>query len=391
MSNFGTVVWFALMGLAVVNAAVLAWSISRLRVWSRDRAARFPSVTVIRPVRGVDPGLAVNARAALEQRYQGQLETLFVVDSDDAPERAVLESVIAEYPGANARVVVAGPRHRERTGKLHAMVEGLRQASFDAEFVCFADSDTRPTPETLHQLASAVLSDGDVGAAFAPAVCVNPAGFAGDVGYAYLLDALYGPQAAVTMAFKDGLPFIMGQTMMLRREALDAAGGLDGSRGQLVDDMHIGARIAKAGYRNVLTATRLPIVSEGISWSGYLSLGLRWMAFGRTGIPMSFNGPSIVWYVVFYGGLVGSIASLVSGAWIGALLYLVLPVTVVASLEMLRRRQGGAGTPLRLIWAAFATLFVLPFLYARAYLIRSVEWRGRVYRLDGHGRLLATE
>ena len=41
------------------------------------------------------------------------------------------------------------------------------------------------------------------------------------------------------------LPFIMGQTMVLRRRALEAAGGLGASAGQLVDDMDIGARLAE--------------------------------------------------------------------------------------------------------------------------------------------------
>ena len=46
------------------------------------------------------------------------------------------------------------------------------------------------------------------------------------------------------------LPYIMGQYMVLKRDALRAIGGLKSAEGQLVDDMYIGARMRAAGYTN---------------------------------------------------------------------------------------------------------------------------------------------
>ena len=79
------------------------------------------------------------------------------------------------------------------------MIEGLRAARLDARLVGFADSDTRPAPTLLAELARAVVAQPDIGAAFAPAVTASRPRTVGDVGYGLLLDGIYEPQAALAM------------------------------------------------------------------------------------------------------------------------------------------------------------------------------------------------
>jgi cellulose synthase/poly-beta-1,6-N-acetylglucosamine synthase-like glycosyltransferase len=74
-------------------------------------------------VRALDPGLGANGAAALAQRYPGPLETIFVVDGTDDP----------AYPVVS-RLVEAGPRAWS-SGKLHAMIEGMRAARLRAPLV----------------------------------------------------------------------------------------------------------------------------------------------------------------------------------------------------------------------------------------------------------------
>lgn len=382
-------------GLSLAVAAFVAsWRAVRARDDSGDPEPRaLPPLVVVRPIRGLDPGLSGNLWAALEQHYPGEMETLFVLDDVHDPAYPVVSRAVETHRerrsgAAPARVVVAGPRPARRTGKLHAMIEGLRAARLDAPLVAFADSDTRPPPTLLAQLADAVVREPDVGSAFAPAVSVAPARTAGDVGYGMMLDGLYGPQAAITMAQEGSLPFIMGQTMVLRREALDAAGGLSASTGQLVDDMHIGAGIAEAGYRNVLIPTRLPIWSEGVSWRAFRSLALRWMIYGRTGVPMwPFNAPTIAYVGAFHLGAGAGLVALLTGAHAAAAFFAAAALAVSAAVGLIRRAQGAAPVPWRLAWALPLTLALAPVAFLRAQLARSVEWRGRRYLLSAEGRL----
>src|SRR5207302_3319300 len=46
------------------------------------RLPRYPSVTVIRPVRGADVGAAENYAAALDNGYPGDIETIFIFDDE---------------------------------------------------------------------------------------------------------------------------------------------------------------------------------------------------------------------------------------------------------------------------------------------------------------------
>lgn len=378
----------AALGL-VASAITLATLSSAIRTLERQPRpnAALPPITVIRPVRGLDPGLEENVVAALRQRHPAASETLFVLDDASDPALPVIERAIGRER-ADARIVLAGAGPRGRTGKLHAMICGLAAARERTTLIAFADSDTRPDRGLVEDLSATVMASPDIGAAFARAVVTRPARTAGDVGYALLLDGIYGPQAALATRWHRSLPFVMGQTMVLRRSALDACGGLEGSDGQLVDDMHIGARLAAAGFRNVVSARPVAIVQEGLPWDELRSIALRWLVFGRTGIPWwPFNVPAGVWLGTYLLGVVGSLIALARGDGVALALLAASAASVVVALEVLRRQQGGAPTPGRLWWAPFVCLALVPAWFVRARFARTISWRGRAYELDADGRL----
>jgi ceramide glucosyltransferase len=184
------------------------------------------------------------------------------------------------------------------------------------------------------------------------------------------------------------LPFIMGQTMVLRRRALEAAGGLGASAGQLVDDMDIGARLAHAGFRNVLIGAPIAIRSEGMTWAAFRALALRWMIYSRTGIPLwPFGMPAMVLMLAFHVAVIAAIIAGWLGTVIGATLFTLAALAEPVALQALRRRQGAAPVPLRLVWAIPLVLWLIPLFFVQALFARSVEWRGRRYTLGPGGRL----
>ncbi len=374
---------------SITGFSVLSRSLRAFDAEAPPRGA-LPPMTVIRPVRGLDPGLEENTQAALRVRYAAPIETLFVLDDANDPALPVIARVIARER-ASARVLIADVTPRGRTGKLHAMIRGLAAASVCTPLVCFADSDTRPSPGLIESLARTVASSPDVGAAFARAIGTETPRTLGDVGYALLLDGLYGPQVVLASRMRDRLPFVMGQTMVLRRSALDAVGGLEGSQGELVDDMHIGARLAAAGYRNVLSSP-IAIVQAGLTFSELDATARRWILFGRTGIPFwPFDVPTASWLALFFIGLLGGLVSVGLGDVPSLALFLATSVSVVVSLEVLRGQQGGAPLPFGLWWAPFVCLAMVPAWFVRARFAKSVVWRGRSYALDAAGRLGETD
>jgi len=346
----------------------------------------YPSLTVIRPVRGVDAGAADNLAAALATRYPGPLEQLFVVDDETEPALPLIRAAIATSC-ADARVLLCGAPPAGVTGKLNAMVTGLREARH--QLIAFADSDIRPDPDALTILVATLLRTPDAGAAFAPVLVQGPPETVGDAGYGLMLNGLYGPAAATCAAANGGeLPFIMGQLMVFTRRTLSAIGGLESAAGQLVDDMYLGARVKAVGLRNVLAPRAVPVIQHGLSLREFLRIYVRWITFSRTGLPgREFKLLPWLQGVCFWCGLLLLLIGAASQALPLALVGLLGALAVSTSVNALYAQVAGAPLPRRLRWVAFALLFAAPVVFFLVLTRREVTWRGRSYPLDRSARL----
>jgi ceramide glucosyltransferase len=377
-----------LIGFSVL-IAVLVWH-RKLSAAVQPRATlralrnRYPSITVIRPVRGKDVGAAENFKAALDTNYPDEVETLFVFDDEKDPGLPVARAVVAEHvaqhrPG-RADVLVAGAPPPGRTGKLNAMVVGTRFAR--GELIAFGDSDTRPDHDVLRETVDTLLASKKNGSAFAPVLVHQPPRAAGDVMYMLMQNGLYAPLAAYSSGDKRELPFIMGQLMVFRREALEAIGGVESVEGQLVDDMAIGKRVHEAGYRNVMSRHPLHIATGGMTLRQFLPVFRRWMYFSRNGLPTSLVWRQWMQGVQFYVSLAALLVALASGHFLGALFPGAALAMQAASMLILQRANGGAAIPAKW-WVMPIVLFLVsPYVLAQNLLKKRVEWRGRQYQLD---------
>lgn len=349
---------------------------------------RCPSISIIRPIRGLDVELGENLRAALDTGYPGEVETLFVFDEESDPGLPVAREVVAEHAASHragaARVLVAGPPPSGITGKLNAMLYACEQAS--GELIAFGDSDTRPDRKLLRLLVETLLTGAPrVGCTFAPVV-VGGIRTAGDVGYAMMLNSLYGPAAARAAGETGELPFIMGQIMVFTREALDAIGGVGCAAGQLVDDMYIGQCVNRAGFTNVMVTHPLPIVTGGLSFDAFLKVYRRWIMFSRNGLSFAFTWPLWTIAVCFVLSLFVLGFALNAGQWLAAGLAAAVVVFQGLSADGLQQRFGGGRVPLRHAWMFWTLFLMAPFIIA-SMARRDLGWRGRTYQLAFTTRL----
>ncbi len=387
------------IGVALTIAFV-AWQRTLARAQRRPEPPRkklwhYPSVSVIRPVRGADVGARENFEAALDTGYPGDVETLFVFDDESDPGLPIAREVVrahiaAKRPG-RAAVLVAGAPPPARTGKLNAMIVGAARAR--GSLIAFGDSDTRPDRELLRELVETLMTSPRAGSVFAPVVIDDAPRGAGDVLYALMQNAMYAPVAARHAARHDGaLPFIMGQIMVFKREALDAIGGVQCATGQLVDDMYIGRRVAGAGYRNILVKRGLKVPTGGLGLRDFLPIYRRWMAFSRNGLPLSFTWPQWLLGAGFFAAVVTTIAAGLSASPLAMLAPATAIVAFTVTLLSLNRVYGGAPVPLRWWWTPAVLLLIAPAILVATLLKKQVGWRGRTYDVDrsaalagGHG------
>src|SRR5215471_733352 len=381
-----------LLGAAILVAIVrghrqLAGALTRSEA-APPPPSKYPSVTLVRPMRGLDVGARENILALLDTSYPGALEILFVFDAESDPGWPLVRELIQQRPRTppdRIDVLFAGSPPPGRTGKLNAMILAARQA--EGELLAFGDSDTRPDPHLLRQLVEALEADPKAGASFAPIVAAADAPTAGDVGYGLLVNAWYGPSVELAAGRHREFPFIMGQLMVFRRQALDAIGGLQCAEGQFVDDMYIGQCVARAGWRNVVTTHRLRVVTGEMTMPQFLRTFRRWVLFSEGGLPSDFTRPNWVRGVLAWLAWLALAASLAIRSPAATLLSAAALCAVVASQVSLQRLFGGPKIAVRHLWvpAVLPLLAGAVALSTRVY--RRVDWRGRSYNLDRATRL----
>ena len=353
-------------------------------------AEPLPSITVVRPVRGLDVDADKNLAAALDNDYPGEVETIFVLDDELDPAFATVRKAIAAHVAAGgrgkAKVMLAGQPPATMTGKLHAMIAGLGQAT--GYLVAFADSDTRPHRYSLRLAVEKLLTTARAGSVFVPVVATEAPQTAGDVGVALMLNGLYGPAVARTVRQRGDMPFIMGQLMVFRRETLKNLSDLQSVSGELVDDMRIGMDVVAAGYRNVVSADTLPIVVRGLGLLEFLRMFRRWLIFSRSGLPTwSFKLPVWLRGLEFWLGFLMATLALLNGLYLAALPAAAVVVAVSASIVGLHRALGGAAIGWQHAWIPAAILLLGPLVLLSAILRPQVTWRGRTYQLNARSKL----
>jgi hypothetical protein len=167
--------------------------------------------------------------------------------------------------------------------------------------------------------------------------------------------------------------------MVFRREALQAIGGVECAQGQLVDDMAIGKHVYEAGYKNVMSRAPLHIATGGMSFRQFLPVYRRWMMFSRNGLPFSFTWPQYLQGAEFFTAFLATLAGLVSGHALAALVPATALLALATSLVILQRGYGGESIPSKYLWAPFAFYLVSPVVLLQNTLKKKVEWRGRAY------------
>ena len=203
---------------------------------SRD-PARWPSVVAVVPARDEAAILPVTLPSLLGQDYPGKFSVVLVDDaSTDGTAAAALE--LAEGTRRRLLVVAAGESPPGWAGKVHAMARGLRAAG-DCDYVLFTDADIGYEPDVLTTLMRGAGAD-DRGLVSQMALLRAESGWERVIvpAFVYFFAQLYPfrrvnrPSARTAAA--------AGGCMLVRRDTLIAAGGLDPIRSARIDDVALG-------------------------------------------------------------------------------------------------------------------------------------------------------
>jgi hopene-associated glycosyltransferase HpnB len=289
-----------------------------------------PAVTAVIPARNEADILPACLPGLLGQEYDGRFSVI-VVDDDSTDDTA---KVAAELGAAAAdrelTVVSARPAPPRWAGKVWAMSEGARAVPADAEYILFTDADIGYAPGSVARIVrSAAAGQFALVSQMALLRTGNRAEKLLIPAFVYFFAQLYPfrrvsrPRARTAAA--------AGGCMLVRADALAAAGGLAQISGARIDDVALGTLLKRAGGRCWLGLT-----TDVTSLRPYDRLADIWDMVARSA------------YTQLHYSLALTAGTVLGLAW----LYLLPPVAAVAGLVML----GAGATAATAGWLAAAGL-----------------------------------
>ena len=339
----------------------------------QPRVDAYPAVTILKPLHGVEPNLYANLARFCVQDYPGPVQIVFGVSDRADPAVAVVQAIIAAYPDRDVKLVVNARRHGSNR-KVSNLVNMVAQARH--EVLVISDSDIVVDADYLKNIAGSLQRPG-----IGLVTCLYR-GVAGKGVWASLaaaaIDYHFLPSVLVGLMFGLAAP-CFGSTIAVRKDTLDAIGGLQSVADQLADDYALGAAVRRAGFGVAIPAY---IVGHECTQSTSPSLfrhELRWARTIRSVDPLGFAGTAITHALplALLGLLLGGMTPL------AALVPAAFACRAVLQMELdrafrLRRRFYWWG-PLRDLMS-FA-------VFVASFFGRGVEWRGHRYGVQADNTL----
>ena len=371
----------AVAGMGYFLAALLA---SRGFLSPRDAPlSRFaPAVTILKSLKGLDPGMMDAFRSHCRQQYAGDFELLFGVSSLEDPAAAAVAQLQAEFPEIAIRLVEC-PQRLGTNGKVSTLMQLLPYARHN--FLLINDSDITVSPRYLERVMALHAPDPDTGRKVGLVTALYRGRAHGTL--PSRLEALgiatdFMPSVLLARWLEGGLRYGLGSTLAVSREALDSIGGLATLVDHLADDYELGERIYKAGYKVALTYEVVETSVPAYTWGAFFDHQLRWYRTIRDARPWGYVG------MIFTYGLGTALLNVLASGlsplslWLLALsFFLRLGVAMTAGAEVLGDRQVLPG-----LWLLPLRDVVALGLWAAGFAGNTIVWRGERFAVKA-GRL----
>jgi ceramide glucosyltransferase len=340
----------------------------------------FPAISILKPLKGVDPKIWESFCSHCEQDYP-QFQIIFGVSDPADPAIDVVRKLQAKYPNVPIELIVC-----ERVLGANIKVSNLAQMLPAARHECLLvnDSDIRVSSDYLRKV-TAPLEDPSVGLV----TCLYRGVAARTLGSH--LEALgistdFVPGVLSARFLEKGLHFGLGSTLAFRRRDLEAIGGFEALLDYLADDYELGRRLAAIGKRVELSAATVTTFLPAYTLRQFFRHQLRWSRTIRDARRWGYAG------LLFTFGLPWALATLlltrgVAWAWILLGLTFAARLTVGIGVALLALNDGQV---IRNIFLLPFRDLIAPLVWAAGFVGNRIHWRGDIFDLRD-GRLTLTK
>ena len=340
-----------------------------------------PAISILKPVKGVDEGLAENLLSLMAQDYP-DFEILVGAASSSDPALALVRRLSADHPAVRLRIIVC-----PEDGGLNPKVSILRTLSGFAcsDLILISDSNVRVGPGYIAATARE-LRDPGVG------LVTNPIAGTGEESLGARFEGLHlATYVARALSFASaylGRSCVVGKSMMFRLSDLRRLGGWSEVRDVLAEDYALGHAFERAGFR--VAVSPFVVFNFNQSWpvSRFVNRHLRWGQMRRRTSLLAYlleplfnpNALFTVAVLLAFGSGGGTARALLPWASAG------VSMRLLADWRLLRRMRPCAPRLSFVLLGVPKDLLVLG-LWLAAGFRRTVDWRGRRFIIGAGTRL----
>jgi len=373
---FGTLTSTAYLLLVIAGVARFA----KKRRQAFSAPGDTPSVSVLKPVHGLEPNLEENLETFFRQDYP-EFELIFCARSLNDPALQIAQRLSEKYPRVQVRILTCG-EPPWTNAKLYSLEKMWRQAAHD--LLVISDSDVRVSPDYLREIIQP-FADPKVGMTTCLYRGLPAGGFWTELeAFGYSVEMTGG---VVVADMLEGMKFALGPTMVVRRECVQALGGFGFMADYCADDFILGNRVAESGMEVVLSHHVIDHMVFHHSFWASMRHQVRWMRSTRFSRPKGHLGTVLTYAMPF--GVLGALAGLAGG-------YPVLGIALLGAAFINRVIQSVAagyivaGDRRALIYAWLYPIrdFLGGILWVGSYLSAKIDWRGETYVLTPGGLML---
>ncbi len=367
------IAWCVYTIIAVV--AVRSW---RLQAWKSTQDFA-PTVTMLKPVKGLDAGAEANFRSFCEQDYPiDRFEIVFGALDPNDPALQLAAKLQREYTNLSIKVISAptDTLHCQNL-KVRNLIAMLPHAS--NEFIVLSDSDMRVRSDYLKRILQPFdTDDAKVGIVTCPYRGFGPKSLP-SILEALAIGSEFIPGTLVSRML-EGVTFAFGATIVVRAADLQAVGGLGRFANVLADDYQMAQAVLSLDKSIVVAPHVVDDVMGGESLIAIWRRRLRWARTIRVSRPGGYAGS-----IVTYGTVIALSAPLIDG-------FHLLPLGTVVAVWALRAiaaqimARSTGDTVVNKWWPLLplSDLFSA-CLFVASYLGNTVYWRGERFRVHRDG------
>jgi len=328
-------------------------------------------VSILKPVRGLDPDFYAAIRSHATQDYPAPIEILFGAADANDPCLDEIDKLKREFPDLDIRLFHSTTN--APNAKVGVLIDLARQARHGLLLV--NDSDII-VPQGYLRKVTAPLDDSQIGivTTLYRATSYSLPGRWEALGIA--IDFAPSVLVAPLVGIRE---FGLGATLVFRREDLEAIGGFEIFADYLADDYQLARHITQLGKRSHMSEVVVETSIGDNTWAGVWQHQVRWARTirvsrgdGYFGLPVTHTG---LWIFL----------ALLAGAWpLASALAIIRWITaLLAGAFVLRSPIAQNAFWLAPVWDLWAFLVWIAGLSGS-----TVVWRDGVLKLTRDGKLL---